>query len=208
MIHPKISLVGGMLIKNAMGKHGTLGLVTRRVKDNKDQLGFLTAGHVFVNPLVEASDTNTVIGMVELNPYKDSASAVDIAFVEIAVGVVYEEGLVRMSPNDAYKITEQINVPLQNQEVIMQGGRSGTQKGVVIYPNVDITFEGVKLHNVCLATYASDPGDSGAPIFYITNQQEKKASLVGIHGGKIQHDGQLHSWFTPLGTIETIIELW
>ena len=206
---PIISLVGGMAISNGAGKYGTLGLVTGRVgKDGNEKIGFLTAGHVLGKPSSIVEAANTVIGTVELNPYLDPDSAIDVAFVEIAPGVVCEEQSIRTPPHDTYKITEHVNIPLQGHEVIMQGARSRTKRGVVSYPKATITFEGTVLQNVSLATYESEPGDSGAPVFYINSQQEKKASLLGIHGGKIHYDQQWYSWFTPLETIETIIELW
>ena len=54
------------------------------------------------------------------------------------------------------------------------------------------------LNCMYVASYPSQPGDSGAPVF--TN--DVYPILVGIHSGRIQYDGATRAVFSPISRAE------
>lgn len=190
-------ILGGIRI---VGKiTGTLGLV---VESTANEFGFLTAGHVCgdVNSLVGQPTDAEAVAMVMVNGYLKQPE-IDVAFARVLVGVKYTIDGIYGNILDYY-VNQYMSWPIEDQEIQIQGANSGSQEGKVLYPNVDITWQGKTLKEVSIATYASQPGDSGAPVVVL---DDDKVTLVGIHGGRVLVNGHDRAWFTPVATIEKII---
>jgi hypothetical protein len=188
-------------------KDGTLGLVVNDLDSGK--AGFLTAGHVVGEQytLIGQPDRGNVVGMVNLNTFKPNSSE-DIAFAHVSVGVQFALKTIWRPDNTSFQIEIMPTYPDKGQKVKLCGVRQ-EQEGTVVYENanVEVVEGGVKLQlkGVSLATYPSQPTDSGAPI---VSADRKEIEWLGIHGGSVKVDGNWYAWFTPLATINKAVHIY
>ncbi|KGX91162.1 hypothetical protein N781_05060 [Pontibacillus halophilus JSM 076056 = DSM 19796] len=83
-------------------------------------------------------------------------------------------------------------------EVTMSGVTSGVQTGVVTDMYTEVNYEELPvLQKVRVATYSSDNGDSGAPVFTTAYGGNK---ISGIHSGSNSYKGE--AYFTPIEDVE------
>ena len=176
----------------------TAGFFGRSLSDNK--LYLLTAGHCVRNR--RSRDWFT------LQPHTGLASEHYIGrthnFVygaEGDVGIirvanpnwrarqwVYVRSSADTTRNEAYSI-KAVAYPIEGQRVCMAGMTTNTRCGRVdtarsMYVE---SRTGVTISSVSRATYCSDPGDSGAPVFS-TNARTGQRTAWGIHSGSRRDD--------------------
>ncbi len=75
--------------------------------------------------------------------------------------------------------------------------RTGLTSGKVTYTNVHVTYGSIDLYNMTQASYKSDAGDSGSPVF-------ASYEAWGIHSGNPFLPGTTtrdtsKSWYTSIG---------
>ncbi len=94
----------------------------------------------------------------------------------------------------------------------MQGMVSAElQVGSVIMLDATIVTSGdrrVTLNNQVLADYGAQQGDSGAPVFSVTNVNQRKATYRGIHAGREIVNGVQRSFFSPWENIQKDFNLY
>jgi hypothetical protein len=103
---------------------------------------------------------------------------------------------------DVYRITSE-EAPVVGRTVNKLGRSTGRTRGEITYVCVerDVPQTDIQLRCQSLATYHSDQGDSGGPVFRITNSPNTNdVALVGLHWGG---GGQ----FSPIGGIQRSDEL-
>lgn len=130
------------------------------------------------------------------------------AEVSTARGTIARVGV--SSPNwngtNLYRIANWTEYPVGT--VVSKVGRStGRSSGTISYRCVDVPLNGA--HTVWLlcqnfAPYVSDDGDSGAPVFRITNSPSTNdVVLAGIHWGRVTlSDGTLLRAFSGIGRVQ------
>lgn len=191
-------------------KDGTLGLVVKNL--NTGVMGFLTAGHAVggQGTTVGQPDTNpnNAAGRVHINTFT-AGSVTDIAFANVLPGVEFAEETIHRPDGSSFRIAVMSAYPDEGQQVKLCGMRAEQQVGRVVYPNVniDVVEDGipVQLKGVSIATYPSQPIDSGAPIVSVDREE---IEWLGIHGGSILIKGERYAWFTPLATINSVIRIY
>jgi hypothetical protein len=183
---PVRPLVGGLLLNCPdVSGVGTLGISAIRQGD----AGFVTCGHVVEQVGIKVyqprdSDINDwqVGQSVVVSDYRGTAIS-DSAFVKTGRGIhtqraIWKSGLGRYlvtGTNEAVKVGD---------SVYMQGAASKAKPraGDICGTNVTVTFAGGGvLTDQLLATYVSQNGDSGAPVF--TDAGHGNVLLVGLNVG-------------------------
>ncbi|HEX2294211.1 MAG TPA: hypothetical protein VHN37_02760 [Actinomycetota bacterium] len=104
--------------------------------------------------------------------------------------------------SDVYRITSE-EAPVVGRTVNKLGRNTGRTRGEINYVCVerDVVNSDIQLRCQSLASYHSDQGDSGGPVFRITNSPSTNdVALVGLHWGG---GGQ----FSPIGGIQRSDEL-
>lgn len=117
----------------------------------------------------------TLIGTVES---KKNSGSVDAAFVKTNNSTVLS--------NSVYGGVLSNNLQNMNVgvEVMKRGFSTGVTSGRVTKSNVSVTFNGVSFFGLVGASYGSQPGDSGALIFFKV-PGENLINTVGIHKGRV-----------------------
>ncbi len=92
-----------------------------------------------------------------------------------------------------FKITAKSSAFVKGASITKVGAETGRTDGKILEVCTDdkFTFEGVKVYLLCVneADYRSDGGDSGSPVFVITNQGKSEVTVTGIHSGFVRIDG-------------------
>jgi len=142
----------------------------------------------------------------------------DSAFVQLTAGTGGILGRIARPTFNAiawngvnnFTITRPYIFPLGGETVQKVGITTGWTQGTVNRTcarvnTTRVTAAGTPITLKCQygATYARAGGDSGAPVFGITNSTTWSVTLVGIHWGGVP--GQ--AWFSPLGGVELSAEL-
>lgn len=104
--------------------------------------------------------------------------------------------------SDAYRVTAE-EAPVVGRTVNKVGWRTGRTRGGITETCVSIEVLNTDITLLCQsrAGYTSDDGDSGAPVFRVTNSPSTNdVALVGIHWGG-------NGAFSPIGGIQRSAEL-
>lgn len=185
-------VIGGIQIAGPTA-NGTLGLVYQ------NQL-FATAGHVVGEPdsFVGQPDQPNMMGRVIDNYVQDG---VDIALVEVLVGVPATVLTIWTDQNTTTPVTFTTELPEEGEILWLQGALSGKISCSVYLNNVDITepISGQQLTNVVLLNLdvQTQPGDSGAPVV-----GEGTNACYGVYGGRVVVGGVTYGWCTPFDNLE------
>jgi hypothetical protein len=192
-------LVGGTRLSGPSAV-GTLGLVV--AVNNVTSL--VTAGHVAGPPgtVVEQPGGGAIVGVVRANGYTP-AGGIDVAATSVAAGVPAEPWEI-FGALVNYSVTGIADWPVAKQNAEMQGAETGYSSGTVVYPNATVKVGNAIPQGVSVATYASVPGDSGAPVVDIDGDS---VTLLGIHGGRFVAQGNEFAYFTPVETFASVIAL-
>ncbi len=118
--------------------------------------------------------------------------------VTISQGTIARTAIGSLNWNgvDTYRIVSETNAPLVGEFLTKVGRTTGTTQGTVQQTCVNFSVLGTKIVQLCQssASYSSAGGDSGSPVFRITNSpQANDVSLYGIHWGS-------GGAFSPIGT--------
>jgi hypothetical protein len=121
--------------------------------------------------------------------------------VDVAVGRIARPPLNSTNWNgtDTFRITDAWDTEVGNA-VQKVGRATGRTQGTVVRTCANRTVRDTNITLLCqdLADYTSDEGDSGSPVFEITNSPATNdVRLVGIHWGSSVIDGVLISTFSP-----------
>jgi len=163
-------------------------------------VGFVTAGHCFdqIGESVTQPKNGVEIGTVITN-FNAQEAGCDCAFVDASIYV---------ANGGIFGITDPTTTGLSwyGKSVVMSGKNSGVKYGAVVASNRTGYFgaEGT-VYNMVVADYASQGGDSGAPIrsLYV-NESSEEFELLGFHEGRIEGEayytrqGMYSIWFTGL----------
>lgn len=177
-------------------KGGTIGFCFLSKTGGKR---LVTAAHLVSDgiggQIGQASYNDTIGGVMDIAPpFKDLT--VDVAMANVSVDMTANAVLGTDGP---YKVTAFCDWTTENDVVQLEGAVSGTTKGKVVHPNAKLTVPELKDEiYAAIATYDSDPGDSGAPVIIVN--QSNKACLAGLHGGKVKIKDIWYAWFVPTGT--------
>jgi hypothetical protein len=192
-------LVGGIRITDVNTEiGGTLGLVVTSIIG---QTGFLTAAHFLSDAgggVGQPSDDATdIVGNILANGMSGAPFNIDAAFVGITAGVASTNATIWQPTGTPYIVlTQMTNVPAEEEPCSMQGADSGLSAGEVYLTDLDIG----ELTLQAAATYASQEGDSGAPVFDPTNN-----AFLGVHSGVVTVDGVDYSVFTQVNGILRVV---
>jgi hypothetical protein len=107
---------------------------------------------------------------------------------------------------DHFTITRPVRFPLAGLTVQKVGIQTGWTQGTINRTCARTNLAGTNITLLCQkgASYSRAEGDSGAPVFGITDLATWSVTLVGIHwGGATPTQG----FFSPLGQVESIVEL-
>ena len=148
-------------------------------------------------------------GKVTINPslksrYSDSALAV---ITNTRIGG--EPNKIWAAPNTAYTVNDYAissNTPLR-LVIYMQGAQTPElQRGVIWQKGVTIKDARGVLYDQVLATYSAQSGDSGAPIFYMT-EYPGYVVFVGLHAGRIIEDETTYAYYSTWEAIRAELKL-
>lgn len=173
---------------------GTLGLVV----SGHGAATFVTAGHAVGEPLDSVYADGRRIGVVAMNPYRASADGADIALVLLYLGV-------EAQPYAIPHAVSRFDVVLRGDAVTMSGAGSGEQRGRVLLAPATVRDAtcGRLQDGVAVASYTSARADAGAPVWSCGS--DGIITLAGFHGGHVQLDGVLRSWFVPVLTAAKLL---
>jgi hypothetical protein len=109
---------------------------------------------------------------------------------------------------DHFTITRPVRFPLEGLTVQKVGKTTGWTQGTINRTCARINVDDTNITLLCQygATYVSERGDSGAPVFGITNLTTSSVSLVGINWSR-NPGGAGTAYFSPLGEVENSGEL-
>ncbi|MCH5272960.1 MAG: trypsin-like serine protease [Lachnospiraceae bacterium] len=171
---------GGYEIYNVdRGKVATLGFCAMR----NGKKGYVTAGHFCPSIGQKVSYNGTVIGTVTQSGYYQNTYA-DAAFIE-SNGAANPTNMI-MSYQCFSASTYEYP---QNTSILMYGRSSGLVHGTIYsynYTYVPLNPEEYTSTDHVLATYTSQRGDSGGPVFFYEGNYGGKSActLLGIHSAK------------------------
>jgi hypothetical protein len=158
----------------------------------------------------ETADTDLNAGLFDC-PAGDRCASGDVNFVAAAAGVGVAQGRIARPPlnsriwngTDTFRVTT--NGAAQVGNAITKVGRTtGRTAGAVTGDCVDMGVADTDITLFCqdTADYVSDPGDSGSPVFRITNAMTNDVSIVGIHWGGSDEAGVNSAVYTPFLQVE------
>lgn len=81
------------------------------------------------------------------------------------------------------------------------GATTGLSGGFLKHKDVSITKNGVEFKNQRLANYPSDKGDSGSPVYEITNSTNKYVILKGLHHATTTYEGTTYKAYSHVGWV-------
>lgn len=136
--------------------------------------------------------------------YSDSLVATYGDLSTSTIGVIARTALNSYLWNgtDSYRVTSE-EAPVVGRTVNKVGRTTGRTNGSISETCVSIGVAGTDITLLCQsrAGYASDSGDSGSPVFRVTNSPSTHdVALVGIHWGS-------NGSFSPIGGIQRAAEL-
>ena len=162
----------------------------------------ITAAHVFTNSdqtlgqYLQANMIGTSLGQAP--PY--GGANVDVALVVVpGIGIQPSWVLGDIIPYEweSYATFGDVGGAVQIEGLI-----SGTSQGKIVYANAQIAVGG-QIEAAGVANYASQPGDSGAPVIW---WDDDEPTFIGIHGGQVQVQGQWQSWYVPFAAFQNFAE--
>ncbi len=110
------------------------------------------------------------------------------------------------NPPPTFKITAKSATFVVGQSITKVGATGGRTGGKITDACTDdkLTQRGVKYELLCVneADYTSAGGDSGSPVFVITNQDKNEVTLTGIHAGGVPIDGKKFAVYSTIDQIE------
>lgn len=175
-------------------------------------LGTILSSHAVgegTGQLVGQPGTTSAYGKVTINPslksrYSDSALAV---ITNARVGG--EPNKIWAAPNTAYTVNDyaiSANTPLR-LVIYMQGAQTPElQRGVILQKGVTVRDARGVLYDQVLATYSAQGGDSGAPIFYMT-EYPGYVVFVGLHAGRIIEGETTYAYYSTWEAIRAELKL-
>lgn len=165
---------GGYRITSSTGYSTACFAATRN-----GQTGLVVSGHAFPSVGKVAYYNGVKIGEVSKTAYKNNSKA-DASFVHATGNVT----ITAVLKNGGHIMSGSMLDPPVNSTVYMYGTESGLTSGKITSINVSIKAEdGTTFIAQCLANYASQDGDSGAPILYYEGNYGGKTyyTIRGIH---------------------------
>lgn len=181
--------------KNGATYTATSGFAAKKSDGTK---GYVTANH-FANstylaihqPVIIPNSNNNLIGDVDiLGGHYADASFIEYSNVSPKIhtgngATIDVSSYVSTAPTTSWV----------GWRVYISGKTSGVISGTIKGIGVTVTQRGWKYYNQVNATYNSASGDSGAPVYRLSNN---KASIIGIHSGSFADDV---ASFSPLSGI-------
>jgi hypothetical protein len=161
----------------------------------------------------ETQDSELNAGLLDCPAGLRCASG-DASFYATLAGEAIAQGRIARPPlnsttwngTDTYRITATAGFAADNAAVQKVGRTTGRTAGSVTEECEDMTVLDTDIMLFCQqrATYVSGSGDSGSPVFRITNAATNDVTAVGLNWGFARNlDGSFHSSaFTPFLEVE------
>jgi hypothetical protein len=161
----------------------------------------------------ETQDSELHAGLLDC-PVNMRCASGDASFYATVAGETIAQGrIARPALNsttwngtDTYRVTATTGGAADNAAVQKVGRTTGRTAGTVTETCQDMTVKDTDIMLFCQqrATYSSGLGDSGSPVFQITNSATNDVTAVGLNWGFAQNeDGTFHSSvFTPFLEVE------
>lgn len=196
-----------------MNGDATLNLVVKQRVDGVEVVQTITSSHAVGNGTgqkVGQSASTATYGQVIKNPPL-AGRASDAALTNMSnrriEGSPYS---IWRGPDMADFIVNDFaisaNTPV-NLVVYMQGAMAEeVARGKILQTGVTITDAHGTLTNQVCADYLAAGGDSGAPVFYLTDV-DGYVVYVGIHAGRVIEDGDVMPFYSPWEGVRGDLEL-
>lgn len=192
---PVIGAIQIAVFKNGGIYEATLGFPAKKKDGTK---GYVTAQHfasgidMAIHQPTYLSNNNNLIGDVDiLGDHYADASFIEYSNVEpkihVGSGVTKDiSGFLSTTPTAGW-----VGWPISKS-----GITTGETDGIITGVGLTVDQNGWDYYNQVNATYYSEPGDSGSPVYRISNNQ---LTIIGIHSGKLTNSG--NSCFSPLSGV-------
>ncbi len=162
-------LWGGIQVQSS-SPFGSTGTLTLPTTNTAGKVGFIISGHIAGNGVtgqtIGQATTARIVGTVITNPILTNRVS-DSAFVERSAGILTESKIWKSSTS-AFNVigkTPSSSTPI-GATVLMQGITSaGVRSGSIQGKGLTVSDSLGTLRNQVAASYSSQAGDSGAPIF-------------------------------------------
>lgn len=154
--------------------------------------------------------STAVYGVVTVNPSLEYRAS-DSALAKITNDRIHgEPNRIWSGPNTAFIVNDYAissNTP-EGLVLYMQGAKTDRlQRGALLRKGVTVTDARGTLTGQILSNYSAQGGDSGAPIFYMTDVSGYVV-YIGIHGGRIEwDDGNFYPYYSPWESIRKELNL-
>lgn len=167
-------MIGGVQVANASNWLGTSGFA---VQDNSGNKGYVVSKHLVPQVGMQVWQPTNSAGNQAGTVSRVGGSNADASFVR------FDNVEASIHIGGGVKVPVKGDSDPQIDWTVYKSGRTtGVTSGYVRGIYETVTSDGTTYYNQAKATYWSEGGDSGAPVWYLDGASNRK--IVGIHMGK------------------------